>query len=186
MKASGLPLSTLHGGAFRDLSMGGGGYERCRPGHARVPLYTNLHIVYTRRIQECIRYVSLYIERSCPSGHIYHMTLTSTWRVIIAALSLEEAINLVNIAPPEMIYSCMAFVVCEGVNPLWKDEDNKKGGSFSFKLDSDKIYNLWKDMVYTLTLTGEYTFDCAIQNPKLINTLLNLDMNGVLFKNRTP
>ena len=135
-----------------------------------------------------------------------------SYHKLITVSSLEEVINIANIVPEEMICNCMIFVMRDGINPLWEDENNKKGGSFSFKVDNDKIHDLWKDMVYLLV--GEYVLnnendmkkvngitispkknfsimkiwlrDCTIQNPKLIHILPQLDINGVLFKKHNP
>ena len=47
----------------------------------------------------------------------------------------------------------MYFLMREGIFPLWEDKKNRDGGSWSFKISKDIIYNSWIEL--TIAVLGE-------------------------------
>jgi translation initiation factor 4E len=40
----------------------------------------------------------------------------------------------------------MFFLMKKGIKPMWEDEQNKKGGCWSFKVLKDNVYETWLDL----------------------------------------
>ena len=54
------------------------------------------------------------------------------------------------------------FLMKEGIAPIWEDENNEKGGTYSFKINKNMISYAWEEI--SVRLIGETLTD----NPKLI------------------
>lgn len=50
----------------------------------------------------------------------------------------------------EMLKKSLIFVMKNNINPIWEDELNKKGGSFSFKIHNRDIERVWKHFFYRM------------------------------------
>jgi hypothetical protein len=63
---------------------------------------------------------------------------------------IEEGIELVNIIPDALLCQTMFFVMRTGITPLWEDEKNRSGGSFSFKLLMRQAPEIWNRTFFAL------------------------------------
>ena len=45
------------------------------------------------------------------------------------------------------------FLMRENIKPIWEDEHNRKGGSYSFKINKNKMNDIWK--LLSMGLIGE-------------------------------
>ena len=107
----------------------------------------------------------------------------------------------------------MLFIMKEGINPMWEDQKNRNGGSFSYKVSNKHVYETWRDLTYTLigesisnnvsfvnsitgvTISPKKNFcivkiwmtNCDHQDPKMVTSdLKHLVPQGCLFKKHTP
>ena len=60
--------------------------------------------------------------------------------------SIESFWNIYNNIEKVNIENGMFFLMKEGIKPLWEDEKNKKGGSWSFKILKRNVYDTWLDV----------------------------------------
>lgn len=93
-------------------------------------------------------------------AHLPHDTnwLLESYKKISSINYVEECIELYKNIPDEIILKCMLFIMREGINPLWEDENNIKGGCFSYKVLDIDIVNTWKKLNY-MTLGETLTKD---------------------------
>ena len=61
----------------------------------------------------------------------------SSYKVITNINILEEMISLNENIPEDLIQKCMFFLMKDNIKPMWEDENNKKGGSISYKINND-------------------------------------------------
>ena len=60
------------------------------------------------------------------------------------------------------------FIMKEGVSPIWEDELNKNGGSWSYKIQEDFVEELWEDLsIY---------FVCEQLCPTIPNEIMGLSI----------
>ena len=81
----------------------------------------------------------------------------NSYKKIYNFKTLEECILFIENINKEIVEKCMLFIMKDNIKPIWEDAYNKKGGSFSYKINIDNIYNIWKKLVYLLignTLTN--------------------------------
>ena len=144
-------------------------------------------------------------------GHLPHeidWTLKS-YKQITTLETVEQTIALYETLPDKMINNCMLFLMRNGINPMWEDPKNHKGGCFSYKISNKNVASVWKNLSYTLvgeTLTEEKTIraningitispkknfciikiwlaTCEYQNPKVIGEIVGgITSQGCLFK----
>lgn len=93
-------------------------------------------------------------------AHLPHDTDWSinSYRKILQIEYAEQLISIMETLTDKMIQNCMLFMMNENVKPIWEDEHNRHGGSFSFKISNNEVVDLWKKLIYlTLgnTLTGD-------------------------------
>ena len=62
--------------------------------------------------------------------------------------NMEEVIALYNSIPPAMVKNCMLFLMRQNIKPMWEDNNNKHGGSFSYRVDNNIIVDKWKLISY--------------------------------------
>lgn len=135
-----------------------------------------------------------------------------SYKPIFNFSSVEEAIALCETLPEKMIKNCMLFLMRNGIQPVWEDVKNRKGGSFSYKVNNKNISDAWKKLSYALvgeTLTEDmkllkningitispkksfcivkiWIAVCDFQNPSLIAKIPELSTHGCLFKKHMP
>ena len=79
-------------------------------------------------------------------GHLPHdidWTLKS-YKQITTLESVEQTIALYETLPDKMINNCMLFLMRKGINPMWEDPKNSKGGCFSYKINNKNVASVWK------------------------------------------
>lgn len=144
-------------------------------------------------------------------GHLPHdidWTLKS-YNKIMNCTTVEEVIALYETIPDKMINNCMLFLMRKGINPMWEDSKNNKGGCFSYKISNKNVSSVWKKLSYALvgeTLSKEknvrkningitispkknfciikiWLSTCEFQNPSCINEIEGgITSHGCLFK----
>jgi hypothetical protein len=147
-------------------------------------------------------------------AHLPHDTDWSvkSYKPIFTFSSVEEAIALCETLPEKMIKNCMLFLMRNGIQPVWEDSRNRKGGSFSYKVNNKNVADAWKKLSYSLvgeTLTEDMSLlkhingitispkksfcivkiwiaVCDFQNPGLIAKIPELSTHGCLFKKHMP
>jgi translation initiation factor 4E len=62
----------------------------------------------------------------------------------------EELFELLQLLSEKLITNYMLFMMREGVNPMWEDEQNKQGGCFSYKVDNKFVKEIWNDLCYCI------------------------------------
>ena len=122
--------------------------------------------------------------------------------------TVEDTLTLNKTIPDKMIKNCMLFLMKKGINPTWEDDENKHGGCFSFKISNKLVPQVWRDLVCCvageslsqdkdfikdingITISPKKSF-CIVkiwmkslnfQNPRKINNIKNLTVQGCLFK----
>lgn len=103
-------------------------------------------------------------------AHLPHDTDWSinSYKVILEMTKLEECISVLEAIPEKMIQNCMLFMMKNDIKPTWEDPQNRNGGSISFKVNIDNVYETWKSL--TMSIVGN-----TITND---NNLLN-NINGI-------
>ena len=143
-------------------------------------------------------------------AHLPH-DIDWTFNSYIRILTFDTAdaiIMLLETIPEEMITNCMLFIMRDGINPMWEDPKNKKGGCFSYKINNKNVSSIWKNLSYSLvgeTLTEDakvrstingitispkknfcivkiWLANCSYQNPSVISDRLGISSQGCLFK----
>ena len=139
--------------------------------------------------------------------HDIDWTLKS-YKQISTINTVEQTIVLYETLPEKMINNCMLFLMRNGINPMWEDPKNVKGGCFSYKIHKN-IATVWKNLSYTLvgesltedknirpningiTISPKKSFciikiwlaNCDNQNPKVISEIIGgITSQGCLFK----
>lgn len=147
-------------------------------------------------------------------AHLPHDTnwKETSYKKIYTIQSLEAAITLVHTLPDKLIKNCMLFIMREGIKPMWEDEQNRKGGCFSYKVSNKQIISTWTNLVYKLvcenltcnvkntttingiTISPKRNFcivklwlkNCDLKDPLEIKQINGLPQNGCLFKKHNP
>ena len=71
-------------------------------------------------------------------AHLPHDTDWSidSYKVISTITSVEQAIAIYKNIPDKMSQNCMMFLMRNNIKPIWEDVNNRKGGSFSYKVSN--------------------------------------------------
>jgi len=136
-----------------------------------------------------------------------------SYKKIYQFKNVEESIAITESLPEGLIKNCMLFVMKDGVTPMWEDQKNRNGGCFSYKVSNKHVYEVWRDLTYTLigesissnnmfvnsvtgiTISPKKNFcivkiwmtNCEHQNPQIVTSeVKNLLAQGCLFKKHTP
>jgi len=85
-------------------------------------------------------------------AHLPHDTDWSlkSYKKILTFNSIEEAISITETIPQKMVRNCMLFLMREGIKPIWEDERNRMGGSFSYKVSNKIVPSTWRNLSYTV------------------------------------
>ena len=121
---------------------------------------------------------------------------------------LKNAILLNDEINYDLIKKSMMFLMKSDILPIWECDENKKGGSFSFKIPNKDIENVWKniyinlicktitkntddyDKINGISLSPKKKFcilkiwmsDCQLTNPNIFIKIENLNIETCLFK----
>lgn len=152
----------------------------------------------------------------CRWDMFYHLPHNTNWdlssykRITSGIETVEEVILLNYTIPENIIKTCMLFIMREGITPLWEDPQNRNGGCFSFKILNKFVFDVWKNVYYSLiggnlfksqyrileqkingiTISPKKNFcilkiwmsDCSVQSTDIISDIHNLSKDGCLFK----
>ena len=147
-------------------------------------------------------------------AHLPHDTDWSidSYKIISTITSVEEAIAIYKNIPDKMAQNCMMFLMRNNIKPIWEDINNRKGGSFSYKVLNKEVPRAWRNLCYHIlgesvsshtkllskingcTISPKKNFciikiwmsDCTMQNVGLIEDIVGLDKQGVIFKRHNP
>ena len=67
-------------------------------------------------------------------------------------------VSLYAVIPEKLVKNCMLFLMRDGIQPMWEDPKNSKGGCFSFKVTTKVVPQVWKKLSYITvgeTLTND-------------------------------
>ena len=136
-----------------------------------------------------------------------------SYKKIYQFKNVEEAIAITESLPEGLVKNCMLFIMRDGVAPMWEDQRNRNGGCFSYKVSNKNVFEVWRDLTYTLvgesissnvvfvnsvtgiTISPKKNFcivkiwmtNCDHQNPSVVTSdVKNLIPQGCLFKKHTP
>ena len=147
-------------------------------------------------------------------AHLPHDTDWSidSYKAILQMNTLEECIALFEAIPKEMTQNCMLFLMRDNIKPLWEDVRNRKGGSFSFKVNTSNVHSTWKDLCYSvigntisdnnvlkeklngITISPKRNFcivklwmsDCSTKTLKNMKHMPHLNTREALFRKHNP
>ena len=131
-----------------------------------------------------------------------------SYKHILTFGSVEAAISICETLPEKMVSNCMLFLMRTGIQPIWEDPKNQKGGCLSYKVNIKNIASVWKNLSYTLvgecltsnkkmgqtingiTISPKKNFciikiwlsSCEYQNPSAIIDIAGINSQGCLFK----
>ena len=131
-----------------------------------------------------------------------------SYKQVVTFNSVESIITVCETLPEKMISNCMLFLMRKGIQPMWEDPKNCKGGCFSYKVSNKNVATVWKNLSYILvgesltedkglrkhingiTISPKKNFciikiwiaNCDYQNPTIINELPSIVPHGCLFK----
>lgn len=145
-----------------------------------------------------------------------HLPNDNNWEIsgykkIHSFNTIEQAILLNECLGEELLKHCMIFLMKDGINPMWEDNKNRNGGSFSYKVSNKNISKIWKKIYYMVlgkTISNEKVYsningitispkknfcilkiwlsNCDYKNPDIIQNIEGLNQNGCLFKKHNP
>ena len=92
----------------------------------------------------------------------------NSYKKIYTFSTLENAILLIENIDKQMIEKCMLFIMKNNIKPIWEDNNNNKGGSFSYKINIENVNFIWKKLTY-----------CLIGNTLTNNLELLKNINGI-------
>ena len=146
-------------------------------------------------------------------SHLPHDTdwTLKSYQKITEIDSVEQTISVIKTIPEKTVQNCMLFIMRNDIKPMWEDNDNRKGGCFSFKVTNTIVASVWERLTYTMigetlfngeknikvngiTISPKKNFciikvwmnDCSNQNPFDMNLFDGLTSNGCLFKKHAP
>ena len=141
-------------------------------------------------------------------GHLQHDTNWNmdSYTQICTTTYVEELVELIDKLPEKMLTNYMLFMMRDGINPVWEDEQNKHGGCFSYKVDNKYVKEIWSELCYYIlgntistepvnnTITGVsispkksfciikiWMSSCKFQDASIMN-IKQLKLNNCLFK----
>jgi hypothetical protein len=146
----------------------------------------------------------------------YHLPYDKTWNIqsyhcVMDNINhMTQCIALTEMIPENILTNCMFFVMRRGIEPMWEHPSNRNGGAFSFKVNEQYAYMVWRHLMYVLcgetllkgsarqyfplvngiTISPKRSFciikiwmrDCSLQDPAIIVDIPNLSKEGCLFK----
>lgn len=122
--------------------------------------------------------------------------------------TVEQAIQVNESIPEDVVKYSMWFLMRSGISPLWEDPRNVGGGNFSFKVVNKHVFEVWKEMFYLvcggglcvdtkyntyingITISPKKNF-CILkiwmstmefQDPGIIASIPNLTKHGAQFR----
>ena len=127
-------------------------------------------------------------------AHLPHDTDWSlkSYKEIFSFDKLEQAIAVTETIPENMVQNCMIFLMRKGINPIWEDPKNIKGGCFSYKISNKHVVSVWRNLSYILvgeSLTEDRRLRSTINgitiSPKKNFCVIKIWLSGREFQNPT-
>lgn len=148
-------------------------------------------------------------------AHLPHDTdwTLKSYQRVFTFTTVEDTIAITESLPEVLVKNCMLFIMKNGITPIWEDVQNRDGGCFSYKIPNKNVYEVWKELTYTLvggsisankefvknitgiTISPKKNFciikiwltNCQFQNPATVTTdVKGIIPQGCLFKKHTP
>ena len=138
-------------------------------------------------------------------AHLPHDTdwTPNSYREVFTFSTVENTIAITEYLPEILVKNCMLFIMKNGIMPIWEDVKNRDGGCFSYKISNKNVYEVWKELSYTLvggsistnpqfvknvtgiTISPKKNFciikiwltNCQFQNPSTVTT----DVKGIIL-----
>jgi hypothetical protein len=137
----------------------------------------------------------------------------SSYTIVLGEIdSAEKVIAINELIHENLVKNCMLFLMRDNITPMWEDPKNRSGGCFSYKVVNKQVAEVWKTLFYLscgetltfnrdhhkhingITISPKKNF-CIIkiwldttefQDPTFIVPILNLPVQGCLFKKHEP
>ena len=95
-----------------------------------------------------------------------HMNNDKNWAInsykkIYCFDTLENSIKLIENLTNEILQKTMIFFMKNDINPIWEDPNNREGGCFCYKIDSNDVLNILKTLCYSV-IGNSLTLDSEI------------------------
>ena len=147
-------------------------------------------------------------------AHLPHDTDWSlkSYKKIMTVANYEEISTLYKKIPEKMEQNCMLFLMRDTIKPIWEDKKNRDGGCFSYKVNNQNVFAVWKYLGFLLagdcisrdknvlkeingiTISPKKSFciikiwlsNCNHQNPSSIVKIKGLNTYGCIFKKHKP
>lgn len=126
--------------------------------------------------------------------------------------TVEDAVLLNDEISYDLIKKTMMFMMKQEIRPVWEDENNRKGGCFSFKISNNDVESVWRNVFYSMlgrTLTTDkkhhdnvngitlspkkrfcilkiWMHDCSIEDPNIFIDIQNLNRDSCIFRKHCP
>jgi len=68
----------------------------------------------------------------------------SSYKQIIDIDTVDKLISTNNLLTEQVFPNSMFFLMKKGIQPTWEDPINRKGGTWSFKINDIEIIDIWK------------------------------------------
>lgn len=94
----------------------------------------------------------------------FHKMDVNEWNIesyqeICEIYTLEDAIKLFENMSNLIVTNSMLFLMKNNVTPLWENEKNINGGSFSYKISNEIIIDVYKKLIYFIICENLYNID---------------------------
>lgn len=111
-------------------------------------LHNNINII--------IYIINKYMNKLDDSYTLWlHNVFDNDWSIngykkIYTFNTLEDGISLIENINSELVEKTMLFLMKNNIKPIWEDEKNYNGGCFSYKINNNFVYDVWKNISYRL------------------------------------
>jgi len=100
-------------------------------------------------------------------SHLPHDTDWSikSYQKIYNSNTVEEIVSITELVPDTLVKNCMLFLMKNNIEPIWEDPKNRNGGCLSYKIPTENIYEIWKEIVYLIvgnTISDDKNFISSI------------------------
>jgi hypothetical protein len=116
----------------------------------------------------------------------------NSYKNIITISSIEEMITITETIPDTLVKNCMLFIMKENIKPVWEDPLNRNGGCFSYKVVNKNVYEVWRDLTYSLigeTISSTDSFVDSVTgitiSPKKNFCIIKIWMSNCKHQNAT-
>ena len=115
-------------------------------------------------------------------AHLPHDTdwSVNSYKKVSDITCVESIIEFEKVIPDVMIKNCMIFCMRSGIYPTWEDPNNRDGCAFSFKISNNDIYDIWKEML--MTITTEMLIKDEVMNKSISGITVSPKKNFCILK----